>query len=126
MYSGLSLEDLKVRGCLVDLGINNRLISKLTFFLMFAILKCLTQYKYTMMYQSNTTKLYYVYYYIRATCFDSYRIIFRPFQGTDPYLAMFKMFKMRCRIPNAYILHITMYKMHVSLCYYYTIRILIV
>jgi len=36
-------------------------------------------YKYTMMYQSNTTKLYYIYYCIRATCFDSYRIIFRPF-----------------------------------------------
>ena len=33
-------------------------------------------YKYTLMYQSNTTKLYYVYYCIRATCFDSYRIIF--------------------------------------------------
>jgi len=29
-----------------------------------------------MMYQSNTTKLYYVYYCIRATCFDSYRIIY--------------------------------------------------
>ena len=28
---------------------------------------------------SSTTKLYYVYYCIRATCFDSYRIIFRPF-----------------------------------------------
>ena len=74
------------------------------------------------MYQSNTTQLYYVYYCIRATCFDSYRIIFRPFYDTDPYLAMFKM---RCGIPNAYILDITMYKMHVSLCYYYTIRILI-
>ena len=36
-------------------------------------------YKYTMVYQSNTTQLYYVYYCIRATCFDSYRIIFRPF-----------------------------------------------
>ena len=35
------------------------------------------------------------------------------------------MFKMRCGIPNAYILDITMYKMHVSLCSYYTIRILI-
>jgi len=35
--------------------------------------------KYTMMYQSNTTELYYVYYCIMATCFDSYRIIFRPF-----------------------------------------------
>ena len=32
---------------------------------------------------------------------------------------------MRCGIPNAYILDITMYKMHVSLCSYYTIRILI-
>jgi len=31
-----------------------------------------------MMYQSDTTK-YYVCYCIRATCFDSYRIIFRPF-----------------------------------------------
>jgi len=30
------------------------------------------------------------------------------------------MFKMRCGIPNAYILDITMYKMHVSLCYYCT------
>jgi len=35
------------------------------------------------------------------------------------------MFKMRCGIPNAYILHITMYKMHVSLCDYCTVRILI-
>jgi len=32
-----------------------------------------------MMYQSNTTHRYYVYYFTRATCFDSYRIIFRPF-----------------------------------------------
>ena len=34
---------------------------------------------------------------------------------------------MPCGIPNAYILDITMYKMHVSLCSYYTciIRILI-
>ena len=29
----------------------------------------------TKTYQSNTTELYYVYYCIRATCFDSYRII---------------------------------------------------
>ena len=36
-------------------------------------------YKYTMMCQSNTTKFYYVYYCTRATCFDSYRIIFRAF-----------------------------------------------
>jgi len=33
------------------------------------------------------------------------------------------MFKMRCGIPNAYILDKTMYKMHVSLCSYCTIRI---
>jgi len=30
---------------------------------------------------------------------------------------------MRCGIPNAYILDTTMYKMHVSLCYYCAIRI---
>jgi len=53
--------------------------------------------KYTMMHQSNTTKLCYVDYCIRATCFDSYRIIFRPFSDTDPYLAMFKM---RCGTPQ--------------------------
>jgi len=45
-----------------------------------------------------------------------------PSKNTDPYLAMFKM---RCGIPNAYILDIAMNKMHVSLCSYYTIRILI-
>jgi len=65
-----------------------------------------TIYKYTMMSQSNTTKLYYVYYCIRATCLDFYRIIFRSFWDTDPYVALFKL---RCGIPNAYILDITMY-----------------
>jgi len=35
------------------------------------------------------------------------------------------MFKMCCGIPNTYILDITMYKMHVSLCSYCTVRILI-
>ena len=35
------------------------------------------------------------------------------------------MFKMRCGITNPYILDITVYKMHVSLCYFYIIRILI-
>jgi len=35
------------------------------------------------------------------------------------------MFKMCCEIPNAYILVITMYKMHVSFCSYCKIRILI-
>jgi len=39
-----------------------------------------TYIKYTMMCQSNTTNLYYVFYCIRATCFDSYTIIFRPLQ----------------------------------------------
>jgi hypothetical protein len=49
-----------------------------------------THYKYTMACPSITIKRCYVYYCIRATCFDSYRIIFRPFQNTDPYLTMFK------------------------------------
>ena len=74
------------------------------------------------MYQSNTTKLYYVYYCIRATCFDSYRIIFRPFYENRSLL---RNVKMRCGIPNAYILDITMYKMHVLLYSYCTIRILV-
>jgi len=42
-----------------------------------------------------------------------------PSKNTDPYLGKFKM---RCGIPNANILDITVYKMHVSLCSYYTIR----
>jgi len=45
-----------------------------------------------------------------------------PSKNTDSYLAMFKM---RCGIPNAYILDKTMYKMHVLLRSYYTIRILV-
>ena len=45
-----------------------------------------------------------------------------PSNKTDRYLAIFKM---RCGIPNTYILDITMYKMHVLLCYDCTIRILI-
>jgi hypothetical protein len=45
-----------------------------------------------------------------------------PSKNTDPYLAMFEM---HCGIPNGYILDMTMYKMHVSLRYYYTIRILV-
>jgi len=39
-----------------------------------------------------------------------------PSKKQDPYLSMFET---RCGIPNAYILDKTMYKMHVSLCYYY-------
>jgi len=70
-------------------------------------------YKY-IMYQPNTTTFfnYYFFLFSRETCFDSYRIIFRPLYDTDPYLVMFKM---RFGIPNAYMLDITMYKMHVSL-----------
>jgi len=49
-------------------------------------------------------------------------ILIESSSDTDLYLAMFKL---RCGIPNAYILDITMYKMHVSLCSYCTIRILI-
>ena len=37
------------------------------------------------MYQSNTTNLYHVYYCIRATCFDSYRITSDPSKKIDPY-----------------------------------------
>jgi len=47
-------------------------------------------YKYTMLCQSNTTKLYYVYYCTTATCFDSYRIIFSPFYENRSLLKMFK------------------------------------
>ena len=43
-----------------------------------------------------------------------------PSKKTDPCLGMFKM---RCGIPNAYILDKTMYRMHVSFCSYCTIRI---
>ena len=43
-----------------------------------------------------------------------------PSKKTYPYL---EMFKMRCGIPNAYILDKTVHKMHVSLCSYWTIRI---
>jgi len=74
-----------------------------------------------MMYQSKTTKLYYVYYCFRATCFESYT---EPSSGTskntDPYLAMFKI---GCGIPNAYILDITMYQMLVSFCSYFTTHV---
>ena len=45
-----------------------------------------------------------------------------PSKNTNPHFAMFKM---RCGIPNTYILDITVYKMYVSLCSYYTVRILI-
>jgi hypothetical protein len=38
-----------------------------------------------------------------------------PSKKTYPYL---EMFKMRCGIPNAYILDKTVHKMHVSLCSY--------
>ena len=43
-----------------------------------------------------------------------------PSKKIDPY---FKCLKMRCGIPNAYILYKTMYKKHVSFCCYCTIEI---
>ena len=43
-----------------------------------------------MMCQSNTTKHYYVYYCITATCFDSIESFSDPSKRIDPYLAMFK------------------------------------
>ena len=43
-----------------------------------------------------------------------------PSKKIDPYL---KCLKMRCGIPNAYILNKTMYKMNVSSCSYCTIGI---
>jgi len=43
-----------------------------------------------------------------------------PSKKIDPYL---KCSKMRCGIPNAYILDKTMYKMHVSFCSFSTIGI---
>ena len=45
-----------------------------------------------------------------------------PSKKIDSYL---KCLQMRCGIQNAYILDKTMYKMHVSLCSFHTIRILI-
>ena len=35
------------------------------------------------------------------------------------------MFKMRCGIPNAYILDITVFKLHLTLCSYCTVRIIV-
>ena len=43
-----------------------------------------------------------------------------PSKKTHPYI---ECIKMRCGIPNAYILDKTMYKMHVSFCSYSTIGI---
>ena len=43
-----------------------------------------------------------------------------PSKKIDPYL---EMFKMRCGIPNAFILDKTKYKMRMSFCSYCTIRI---
>jgi len=72
------------------------------------------KYEYTMMYQSNTTKLYYVYIPLGRHVSILIELSSGHSKNTDPYLAMFKM---RCGIPNAYIIDKTMYKMHVSLCF---------
>jgi len=73
-----------------------------------------------MMYQSNRTKLVFIIVLGRHVSI-LIEASSGPSKNTDPYLAMFKM---RCGIPNAYILDTTLYKMHVS-CSYYTIRVLI-
>ena len=69
-----------------------------------------------MMYQSNTTTFYYVYYCTTVTCFDS----LCPSKKAEPYL---KCLKMNCGIPNAYIIDKTMYRMHVSFGSYCAIGI---
>ena len=74
------------------------------------------------MYQSNTRKLYYVYYLLGQRVSIFIESPSGPSKNTDRYSATFQM---HCGIPNAYILDITMYKMHVSLCSYCTVRILI-
>ena len=72
------------------------------------------------MYESNTTHVYYVLTVLRQHISILVESPSGHSKKTDPYL---EMFKISCWIPNAYILNITMYKMHVSFCSYYTIRI---
>ena len=68
-------------------------------------------YKYTMMYQSNTKNFIMLVIVLGQHVSILLESSSGPSKSTDPYFAMFKM---RCGIPNAYILDITMYKMHVS------------
>jgi len=59
---------------------------------------------------SNTTNLYYVFNVLGQHVSILIESASGPSKKIDPYL---EMFKMRCGIPNAYILDKTMYKMHV-------------
>jgi len=68
-------------------------------------------YKYTMMYQSNTKNFIMFVIVLGQHVSILIQSSSGPSKNTDPYLAMFKM---RCGIPKAYILDITMYKMHMS------------
>ena len=78
------------------------------FFLLFAIPKCLTQ-----RCASQTQQNFIMFIIVLG---QHVSILIESSSGPskkkiDPYL---EMFKMRCGIPNAYILYISMYKMHVS------------
>jgi len=75
------------------------------------------------MYQSNTTQKNFIMLIIVPGQHVSILIESSsgPSKNTNPYLAMFKM---RCGIPNAFILDITMYNMDVSFGSYCTIGIL--
>jgi len=70
-----------------------------------------TYIKYTMMCQSNTTNLYYVFTVLGQHVLILIESSSGPSKKIEPCL---EMFKMRCGIPNAYTLDKTMYKMHVS------------
>jgi len=73
-----------------------------------------------MMSQSNTTKFYSCIIVLGQHVSTPIESSSGPSKEIDPYC---KCLKMRCGIPNAYILDTTMYKMHVSSCSCYTIRI---
>jgi len=70
------------------------------------------------MYESNTTKLFMFIIVLGQHVSILIESSSGPSKNTDHYLTMLKM---SCGIPNAYILDI----LHMSLCSYYTIRILI-
>ena len=67
---------------------------------MLTIPKCLHTHKITL-YQSNTTDFIIILEFLLATCFDSYRVIFRPFKN---WIQDEMGLKMYCGIPKAYII----------------------
>ena len=80
----------------------------------------LTYIKYTMMCQSNTTNLCYVFFIVLG---QHVSILIESSSGPSKNISLLKNVKMRCGIPYAYILDKTMYKMHMSLFSSCTIRI---